>query len=183
MISSREDLLAYLQADKKALGIKRKRPPLLGREIWKFQISLRHYEYWLNTGKGIVGKIGTLWWKFFYHKYSFKLGFDIPPNVCGKGLNIHHWGCIVINPNVRIGDNCNIQQCVNIGQNYTKDQVPMIGDNVYLGPGAKLFGKITIADGCAIGAGAVVTKSFITPNMAIAGNPARELGPRKPGLC
>ena len=59
----------------------------------------------------------------------------------------------------------------------------MIGDNVYLGPGAKLFGKITIADGCAIGAGAVVTKSFITPNMAIAGNPARELGPRKPGLC
>ena len=53
---------------------------------------------------------------------------------------------------------------------------------IYIGPGAKLFGKIYIADGCAIGAGSVVNKSFETPNMAIAGVPAREIGVRKEGL-
>lgn len=182
MITSKKELREYLEADKKALGIKRKRPPIFGREIWKFEISLRHYEYWINTGHGLFGKIAKAYWKYVNHQLSMKLGFYVPPNVCGKGLNIHHWGCLVINPNTRIGENCNIQQCVNIGQNYTEDQVPTIGNDVYIGPGAKLFGKITIADGCAIGAGSVVNKSFTTPGMAIAGVPAREIGKRKEGL-
>ena len=99
-----------------------------------------------------------------------------------KGIEYPSLGCLVINPNAKIGDNCNIQQCVNIGQNYTDDQVPTIGNNVYIGPGAKLFGKIYIADGCAIGAGAIVNKSFFNCNMAIAGNPAKEIGKRKEGL-
>lgn len=116
------------------------------------------------------------------HHYAVKLGFTIPPNTCGKGLNIHHYGCIVINENARIGENCNIQQGVNIGQNYGNSNVPTIGNNVYIGPGAKIFGKIYIADGCAIGANAVVNKSFKTPNVNIVGIPAREVGPRKEGL-
>ena len=45
MITNKKELIEYLEEDKRALGIKRKRPPILGREIWKFQISLRHYEY------------------------------------------------------------------------------------------------------------------------------------------
>ena len=182
MIKNKEELREYLEADRIALRMNRKHPPFFGREIWKFQISLRHYEYWLNAGHGLAGKAAKAFWKLVNHHYSMKLGFYVPPNVCGKGLNIHHWGCIVINPKARIGENCNIQQCVNIGQNYSEDQVPTIGNNVYIGPGAKLFGKIYIADGCAIGAGAVVNKSFNTPNMAIAGVPAKEIGERKEGL-
>ncbi|MBR0410350.1 MAG: hypothetical protein IJI25_04995 [Eubacterium sp.] len=88
----------------------------------------------------------------------------------------------MINGNARIGENCSIQQCVNIGRNHELNDVPIIGDNVYIGPGAKLFGRITIANGCAIGAGAVVTKSFLNPNMNIVGNPAHENGIRKEGL-
>lgn len=107
------------------------------------------------------------------------LGFTVPPNTCGKGLNIHHKGYLVINENARIGDYCNIQQCVNIGQNHTKDDVPVIGNNVYIGPGAKIFGKIYIADGCAIGAGSIVCKSFVNEKMTIVGNPAKEVGVRK----
>ena len=182
MIRNRKDLKEYLDADRRALRITRKRPPLFGREIWKFEITLRHYEYWINTGRGISGMMGKAAWKCLNHHYSMKLGFYVPPNVCGKGLNIHHWGCLVINPNARIGEYCNIQQGVNIGQNYTEDQVPVIGDHVYIGPGAKLFGRIHIADGCAVGAGSVVNKSFENPGMAIAGVPAREIGPRKKDL-
>ena len=50
---------------------------------------------------------------------------------------------------------------------------PILGDNVYIGPGAKLFGKITIADNISIGANAVVTKSFEQENISIAGVPAK----------
>lgn len=42
-------------------------------------------------------------------------------------------------------------------------KAPKIGDNVYIGPGAVLFGDIEIADNCWIGANAVVNKSFLEP--------------------
>ena len=53
------------------------------------------------------------------------------------------------------------------------DKAPVIGDNVYIGAGAKIFGDIFIADGIAIGANSVVNKSFSEPNVTIAGNPAK----------
>ena len=124
-----------------------------------------------------------LFWKLVNHHYFIKLGFTIPENTFGKGLNIHHYGCIVVNDNARIGENCNIQQGVNIGQNYGSENVPTIGNDVYIGPGAKIFGKVTIADGCVIGANAVVCKDFLEPNKIIIGVPAKQVGDRKPGLC
>lgn len=48
----------------------------------------------------------------------------------------------------------------------------MLGDNIYLGPGAKVFGHITIADGCKIGANAVVNKSCVHENSVLVGVPA-----------
>lgn len=181
MIANKKDLKEYLNADKKALGINRRFAPLYGGEVWKFQISLRYLEYYSNVDS-MLGKIFRYGWYMIYHHYSIKLGFTIPINTCGKGLNIHHYGCIVINAGARLGENCNIQQCVNIGQNYSAENVPIIGNDVYIGPGAKLFGKITIANGCAIGAGSVVNKSFNEENSVIVGNPAKVVGKRKPGL-
>ena len=65
----------------------------------------------------------------------------------------------------------------NIGTNAGEEgQCPQLGNNIFIGPGAKLFGKIYIADGCAIGANAVVTKYFLEPNMIIAGVPAKVIG-------
>lgn len=182
MITNRAELKEYLAADKKNLGYTKRWPRIFADYVWKFQISLRYYEYFKNTPHRHIGMIRELMAKYFYRHYSVKLGFTIPPNTCGKGLNIHHYGCIVISGYARIGENCCIQQCVNIGQNYLPENVPTIGNNVYIGPGAKLFGKIEIADGCAIGAGSVVTRSFLEKNHVIVGNPARDIGERKPGL-
>ncbi|MDM7919729.1 MAG: hypothetical protein QUS12_11250 [Methanosarcina sp.] len=50
-----------------------------------------------------------------------------------------------------------------------------MGNNVYIGPGAKIFGDIEIADGIAIGANSVVNKSFTEPNIGIAWIPARKI--------
>ena len=171
MIRTKEDLKLYLQKDKEALGIKRKLPHIIGDEIWKFQIALRKHEYYKNSGGGIL----LIIWKFIHHLYGIKLGFEIPINVFDYGLRINHYGYLVVNSSARIGKFCDIHQGVNIGQNIEPGSVPTIGDNVWIGPGAKLFGRITIADRIVIGANAVVNKSFLEENITIAGVPARKV--------
>jgi serine O-acetyltransferase len=60
-------------------------------------------------------------------------------------------------------------------RNYMDGDPPKIGDNVYFGPGVKIFGPITIADNIAIGANAIVNKSFTEPGITIAGIPAKKV--------
>lgn len=108
-----------------------------------------------------------------------RLGFDIPVNVFGPGLNIHHWGCIVVNAWAHVGKNCNLQQGVTIGMNLGGTASATIGDNVFIGTGAKIIGDVKIANGCVIGANAVVTKDFLEENSIIAGVPAKVIGYRK----
>ena len=55
---------------------------------------------------------------------------------------------------------------------FDNPQKLVIGDNVYIGPGAKLFGPIQIGDNTVIGANAVVNKSFKEGNCTIVGVPA-----------
>ena len=68
----------------------------------------------------------------------------------------------------RVGENCRLHVCVNIGTGS-----PQIGNNVYIGPGAKIFGKIRIANGIKIGANAVVNKDFYQEGKTIVGVPAK----------
>ena len=59
-----------------------------------------------------------------------------------------------------IGSNCNLSHGVTIGVTRRGDKmgVPIIGDNVYIGPGAKIIGRVNIGNNAAIGANCVVTK-------------------------
>lgn len=102
-------------------------------------------------------------------------GIDIPFTArIGKGLYIGHFGCIVLNPDIVMGEYCNISNENTIGQagRGGVQTSPIIGNRVYIGPGAKLFGGIRIGDNVAIGANAVVTKDL--PDYAVAvGVPAK----------
>ncbi|AKB56359.1 MULTISPECIES: serine O-acetyltransferase [Methanosarcina] len=106
---------------------------------------------------------------------SVHLGFSIPINVFGPGLCIAHRGTIIINKNTRVGENCRIHACTNIGSSRAEVSAPQIGNNVYIGPGAKIFGNIVIADDIAIGANSVVNKSFYEKGISIAGIPAEKI--------
>lgn len=98
------------------------------------------------------------------------LGFTIPRNVFGPGLSIAHWGSIVVHPDVRVGKNCRIHSAVNIGVH--NGNCPTLGNNVYIGPGAKLIGGIKIGDNVTIGANAVVNKD-VPSNVTVGGIPAK----------
>jgi len=92
----------------------------------------------------------------------------------GSGISLPHPYCIVIHSDAQIGNNCLISQNVTIGVGGRGERsgVPKIGDRVFIAPGAKIFGSITIGNGVAIGANAVVTKS-IPDNAVVGGVPAK----------
>lgn len=97
-------------------------------------------------------------------------------NPAQRGLSIARVGPIVVSPYARIGRNCRIHVGVNIGTRAgVPDGAPTIGDDVYIGPGAKLFGRIEVADRIAVGANAVVNKSFGEPGISIGGVPAKKI--------
>lgn len=177
MIKSREDLHLYLAQDKKTLGIpaNQKRPHLYGNELWKYLIVLRHYEFYANCHRNRADRYKLLFFSILHHYMSIWTGFEIPVNTFGYGLKLNHIGPIIVNQNARIGNFCDIHIGVNIGQADSPDEVPTIGNNVWIGPGVKIFGKITIADGVRIGANSVVNKSITEPNITIAGVPAKKI--------
>lgn len=173
MIRNREDLADYMSADKSALGRKRKRPAI-NDYIWKYEILLRKCEYRQNATHGLISRIILLYLKMRRSRLGILCGFEIPLNTADKGLSLAHMGSVIVSEYARIGQNCRIHTGVNIGADARKyDAAPQIGSNVYIGPGAKLFGAITIANGIAIGANAVVNRSFIEPNVSIGGIPAK----------
>ena len=177
MIRSHADFLAYREADRIALR-REFSSQMMFDEVWKFQRLLRRVEYYLNChkGEGIFGKLLYKYWSIRFHGQSVRCGFDIPPNVFGPGLSIAHRGTIVVHPDARIGQNCRIHVDVVIGTRPgPQDLVPKLGDNCYIGPGAKLFGDIVIGPNSAIGANSVVNSSFPEGNMTIAGAPARKV--------
>jgi serine acetyltransferase len=86
------------------------------------------------------------------------LGSDIYCTVPATTQLPHPYG-IVVHPGATLGEHVAILQHVTIGQAHPSDTaVPVIGDGVYLGPGACILGGITIGDGAFVGANAVVTR-------------------------
>lgn len=49
MIKTRDDLQDCLDKDKRALGVKKSRPSIIGDEVWKFEIALRMDEFYRNA--------------------------------------------------------------------------------------------------------------------------------------
>ena len=174
MIKSKKDYKNYLEMDKIALG-KKGKPRVVGDEIWKFQRLLRKTEYYKNCSKTIFGKVYSLFLQFKYHRYRQKLGFSIPLNVFGPGLSIAHYGTIVVNGNARIGKNCRIQECTTIGATNGSTNAPILGDNVFIGSGARIIGNIKIADDIAVGANAVVNKDILESGITVGGVPAKKI--------
>ena len=171
MIKNKSDLKYYLERDRIALG-KTGAPKLIGDYIYKFQVAMRKYEYYANTGKlGILGRFH----KLIYQMLGYKLGFAIPINTFESGLCIAHFGTIVVSKGAKIGKNCKIHEGVTIGATNGCEKAATIGDNVFIASGAKIIGDVQIANDVAIGANAVVVKSITEAGTTWGGVPAKKI--------
>lgn len=170
MISSKADYVAYRIADG---TYRRDLKTWWFDDIKRFLVCLRKYEYYTNCCSGAYGRLFAFYFRLRWRRLGRLLGFSIPINVCGPGLSLPHYGTLVIHPDAMIGRNCRIHICVNIGASGGKSGAPRIGDNVYIAPGAKIYGEIYIADGIAIAANSVVKDSFTDEGITIGGIPAK----------
>ncbi len=136
---------------------------------------LRKAEYTMNTGK-----ITRYWYYIRLLRLHMKAGMIIPLNVLGEGYYIPHMTCVMISSHAQVGKGATFMPggCT-IGTHH--DKAPIIGDNVYIGPGARIFGGITLADRVHVGANAVVGKSCEIEGAVLAGSPAKVVRVLAPG--
>lgn len=174
MINNKKDLKEYISIERNKYSVRFIDKIFSITEqaiLLKFQIRLRKTEYYKNTNKRIRYFFSMLKLLKMKNKYCL----HIPLNTCGKGLKIMHLGPILINGKASIGNNCSIHINVAIVAGGTNDFVPKIGNDVVLGVGCTVLGGVSIANGIAVGAGAVVNKSFEEENICIAGVPANKI--------
>lgn len=185
MIENYNDLKAYIAADLASIGQSLSLKTWIMDPVMRFTIVMRLTEYCVNTGQSPLLRFPVLFW---FRKLSVKLGFSLGPNIFGPGVAIVHHGLLIIDPTTRIGRNCRIHMGVHIGgaavfvdARTAADYSPRLGDNVYIGPGAKIYGPVRIGSNCTIGANAVVTKDFDRDGLLIAGIPAKVLAENETG--
>lgn len=102
--------------------------------------------------------------------YSVRIGRYV---VIAEGLHIPH-GNVVIDGFMTIGRNCVIAPWASIGLQIGNLTGPKIGDNVFVGTGARILGDFAIGPGAVIGAGAVVLTE-VAAGTTVAGVPARPI--------
>ncbi len=136
------------------------------------------YIFWMRTcryarGNSLLKYTLYPFATLMLHHYTYKFGIVISVETeVGPGFYIGHFGGIIVYPLCKIGKNCNLSQGVTIGKtNRGKNKgYPMIGDNVYIGPGAKVIGAVRVGNNVAIGANCVVTKD-VPDNAVVVGIP------------
>jgi serine O-acetyltransferase len=112
-------------------------------------------------------------------------GVEIGPGaVIGPGLRISHGNGIVVGGHARIGANALLLHQVTIGSPDPSriEAMPTLGDNVFVGAGARIIGPITVGDDVFIGVNAVVAEDVPGGSRVIAGGgivvaPRRDLEP------
>jgi serine O-acetyltransferase len=135
--------------------------------LWDFRLLCRHTRWrplravlvWLYD---VAQFIGGGW---ISHEAEF----------AGKPCLPHGIRGVFVSRYARVGKNCVIFQQVTIGSNVLPDSsglgAPVIGDNCYIGAGAKIIGRVTVGHHARIGANGVVRESVPDGGIAIAGAP------------
>jgi len=127
----------------------------------------------------LLRKLLSLIYKILFKLIQIVTGIALPCEVpIGRNFVIDHFGGIVISGFAKFGDNCRIRNGVVVGlQRVEEPGAPVFGDNVDIGTGAKVLGRISIGNNVLIGANAVVITDVPDDSIAV-GVPA-VIKPRK----
>ena len=146
---------------------------LLTQGVWA--VTTYRFGGWLRRRNWLLRRLISIGFIPFHKLIECLTGIQIPSSVqAGHGLYIGHFGGVILHADVVMGSNVNLSQQVTIGIGGFGENrgTPKIGNQVYIGPGAKVFGPIEIGDGCIIGANAVVNRSMPARSI-VAGVPAK----------
>ena len=108
--------------------------------------------------------------RYICERAKRKTGIEIHPGArIGKGLFIDHGVGVVIGETAIIGDNVTLFHGVTLGGTGKEKgkRHPTIGNNVFIGSGAKILGNINIGNNVRIGANAVVLKDIPDDTTAV----------------
>jgi serine O-acetyltransferase len=137
---------------------------------------------WRYTIKNaLLRKPFSLLYKIAFKMVQILTGIELPCEAqIGKNFRIDHFGDIIISGYAKFGDNCIVRNGVTVGlRRLDEIAAPTIGNNVNIGAGAKILGKITIGDNVDIGANAVVITDVPANSLAV-GVPARIIPKQQP---
>jgi len=135
---------------------------MLSRIMVRFFGNIWKLKELCNKKSGIQAKV----YKFIYNYYLFTHGSAIPFSTDIKGVPTFPHGIkqIVITKDTIIGENCVIFQQVTIAGDFLPHSEnfgsPVIGDNCYIYPGAKIIGNVLIGNNVIIGANVVVNQDI-----------------------
>lgn len=117
------------------------------------------------------------WKKEIWNKYMEKraASISIDAHIESPIVLPHGVSGIFITQSAKIGKNVVIFQQVTVGANTIEGSksygAPIIGNNVYIGAGAKIIGKVTVADNCRIGANTVIAQDIPFNSLAVNNKP------------
>jgi len=80
----------------------------------------------------------------------------------GPGLKISHGTGLVIGGHVRVGSGAHLLHGVTLGSPSGRrvHEMPVLGDDVFIGAGSAVIGAVTLGDGVKIAAGCLVTEDI-----------------------
>jgi serine O-acetyltransferase len=158
-----------------------------GKQLWLdpavWAIASYRLSHWLYVGRpSVLVRVPLKVLSFLAVKFCVVfMEMDIDPQaVIGGGLYIAHIGGVHINPGAVIGRNCDLAHRVTIGASAMgRGGIPVLGDDVYIGTGAVLVGKIKVGDGAKIAANTLVM-SNVPAGATVMGVPGRIIMRAKP---
>lgn len=145
--------------------------------IGKYVVLCRKAGYYQIHHETLISKLLLVVYAKRKNVLGEKLNIEFGPSQFGRRLRIYHRD-IVVNAGAVIGDDCELygNNCIgNRGSGFPPLDAPTIGNNVSVGVGTKIIGKITVCDNAKISSMSFVNKSLEEEFSLYGGVPARLL--------
>jgi serine O-acetyltransferase len=130
---------------------------------------------WAQELPGPARKLGSAAYAMMLTSSEFVLGSTLHRETqIGDGFHIVHADGIRIDPKAIIGQRVGIMQGVTIGTTVDRPGAPVIGDDVFIGAGARILGPVKVGDRARIAANSLVIND-VPPDSTAVGVPAKVL--------
>jgi serine O-acetyltransferase len=151
------------------------------RNLGLWVVGVYHFGVWANGRQTKVGRwVSSRAYGLSSLLVELGTGCLVDRNTrIGEGLHIVHSGNVRIHPAAVLGERVGIMNDVTIGTANARDGFPVIGNDVFIGAGARILGPVKIGDGAVVAANTLVITD-VPAGATIMGVPGRVLPQARP---